>query len=383
MAHELSGRHILICNWRDTRNPEGGGSEVYVEHIAEGLLARGARVTIACAAHGGAPRDEVVDGVRFVRRGTKLSVYAQVFARVAMRRYGHVDAVVDVQNGLPFFTRLATRLPVVVLVHHVHKEQWPVVYPGMLGRVGWWIESRLAPRLYRRSQYVTVSQSSREELERLGVDGSRITVVHNGNEPGPTGSAKMPTPTLCVVGRLVPHKRIERAIDAVAELSLDLRDLTLDVVGSGWWEEELRSHAARVGVTDRVRFHGFVDEATKHQVYARSWVLAVPSLKEGWGLVVAEAGAHSTPAVAYRDAGGTRESIDDGVSGLLVDSPADFSRVLRDLLTDGELRRHLGDGARKRAHSYTWDHAQQSFATVLDHVLHGERVTGTDPEEIG
>jgi glycosyltransferase involved in cell wall biosynthesis len=383
MAPELSGRHILFCNWRDTRNPEGGGSEVYVEHVAKGLIARGARVTIACATHDGAPPDEVVDGVRFMRRGSKLTVYAEVLTRLAMRRFGRVDAVIDVQNGLPFFTRLATRRPVVVLVHHVHKEQWPVVFPGTLGRVGWWIESGLAPWLYRHSQYVTVSQASREELERLGVDGSRITVVHNGSDPGPTGSAKTSTPTLCVVGRLVPHKQVEHAIDAVAELSKDLPGLTMDVVGSGWWKDQLTAHAARLGVTHRVRFRGFLSEAAKHSVYARSWVMALPSMKEGWGLVVAEGGAHSTPTVAYRDAGGTRESIDDGVSGLLVDTPDGFTRGLRELLTDGELRRHLGDGARKRAHSYTWGHAQQSFATVLDHVLHGERVTGTDPDDVG
>ena len=48
-------------------------------------------------------------------------------------------------------------------------------------------------------------------------------------------------------------------------------------------------------------------------------MLALPSLKEGWGLVVGEAGMHGTPTVAYRCAGGTRESIEDGVSGLLVD----------------------------------------------------------------
>ncbi|RYJ06706.1 MAG: glycosyltransferase family 1 protein, partial [Actinomycetales bacterium] len=98
--------------------------------MAEALAARGHRVTIACAEHDAAPRDEVVNGVRYVRRGTKLHIYLTTPLRLLTRRYGKVDVVVDVQNGLPFFTRLATRGPVVVLVHHVHREQWPVVYPG-------------------------------------------------------------------------------------------------------------------------------------------------------------------------------------------------------------------------------------------------------------
>ena len=102
--------------------------------------------------------------MRFVRRGTHVGIYVLVMLHLLLRRFGRVDLVVDVQNGLPFFTRLATRRPVVVLVHHVHREQWPVVFPGRLGRVGWWIERRLAPALYRTSQYVAVSRATRGEL---------------------------------------------------------------------------------------------------------------------------------------------------------------------------------------------------------------------------
>ncbi|MDX6278320.1 MAG: hypothetical protein QOJ72_2448, partial [Nocardioidaceae bacterium] len=149
--------HILFCNWRDSQNAEGGGSERYVENMARGLVERGHRVTIACAAHDRAPRNEVVDGVRFVRRGRKMGIYLRTFLGILLGRYGRIDVVVDVQNGLPFFTRLATSKPVVVLVHHVHREQWPVVYQGLVGRIGWWIESRLSPRLYQHSQYVAVS----------------------------------------------------------------------------------------------------------------------------------------------------------------------------------------------------------------------------------
>ena len=134
------GRHVVFFNWRDTANPEGGGSERYVERMARGLVDRGARVTVFCAAHDAAPRDEVVDGVRFMRRGGKVDIYVRGVLHLLLRRLGPVDLVVDVQNGLPFFTPLGTRKPVVVLVHHVHREQWPVVYPGLIGRVGWWIE---------------------------------------------------------------------------------------------------------------------------------------------------------------------------------------------------------------------------------------------------
>ena len=359
--------HILFCNWRDTRNPEGGGSERYVEEMAAGLVARGHRVTIACAKHDRAPDDEVRDGIRFVRRGSKLDIYLVTFFRILFRRYGKVDVVVDVQNGLPFFTRLATRKPVVVLVHHVHREQWPVVYPGLIGRVGWWIESRLSPRLYRRSQYVTVSQASRLELIDLGIDRERITIVHNGTDPAPAvTNQRAADPALCVLGRLVPHKQVEHAIDALAAVRAGHPGATLDIVGDGWWDAELREHARAQGVEDAVTFHGFVDEQTKHEVLARSWIMLLPSLKEGWGIVIGEAGAHATPTIAYSSAGGTTESIDHKDSGLLVEDRDELIARTVDLVLDDELRNFLGEGAENKADSYSWTASRNRFADIIE-----------------
>ena len=377
---QLRGKQVVFLSWRDTRNPEGGGAERYLESMAAGLVERGASVTIFCAGHAAAPPDEVVDGVRFVRRGSKLSVYLQGMRALRRGELGRPDVVVDVQNGLPFFTRLVTRTPVVVLVHHVHREQWPVVYPGLTGRVGWFIERRVAPLLYRRSQYVAVSQATRGELQGLGVRGPRIAVVHNGTDPVvAVRPGKSPTPVVAVVGRLVPHKQVEHAIDAVLSLRATHPQLRLHVVGGGWWEARLHDYARVRGAGDAVVFEGHVDEARKHEIYEEAWVLALPSLKEGWGLVVGEAGMHGTPTVAYSDAGGTRESVVDGLSGILVPDRAGFAAAIGALLDDEETRERLGRGARVTSHAFTWGHAQESFAAVVTAVLQGRRVDALDP----
>jgi glycosyltransferase involved in cell wall biosynthesis len=336
--------------------------------MASGLVDRGARVTVFSAAYPGAPAEEERDGIRFVRRGTKLTVYRRGMAALARGHLGRPDVVVDAQNGIPFFTRLVSRRPIVVLVHHVHREQWPVVYPGIRGRIGWWIESRLAPRLYASQQYVTGSIATRDELVRLGVDPERIAIVHYGTDrPPPSDVPKSSQPQVCVVGRLVPHKQVEHAIDAVAELRQEIPDLTLTVVGSGWWEDRLHEHARKRGAGDYVRFTGQVDEATKERVYEQSWVQALPSLKEGWGLVVGEAALAGTPTIAYAAAGGTRESISDGVSGLLVDGYPELVSGLRKVLTDTELRRTISEGAREMGGRFAWSGTRDAFARVVVH----------------
>lgn len=357
---------VVFLNWRDLTHPEGGGSELYLERVAAGLSARGHRVTVFCADHGGAPRDEVRDGVRFVRRGGRASVYVRALLALRTGALGRPDVVVDVQNGMPFLSPLITRRPVVNVVHHVHREQWPVVFGPVVSRIGWFFESVVAPRVYRRSRYVVVSEVTRREVEALGVGSDRVEVVHNGSDAPPAGAApRSRTPLVVVLGRLVPHKRVELALEAVAALRPQLPHLRLAVVGQGWWDDRLRTRAAELGVEDAVDFHGFVDDATKHDLLASAWVLAQPSLKEGWGLSVVEAAAHGTPTVAFADAGGLAESVRDGVTGVLVHDNDGFVSALQHLLVDDVHRYRLGAAARLHAGDYTWEGAVASVAAVL------------------
>jgi glycosyltransferase involved in cell wall biosynthesis len=366
---------VVILNWRDRRNPEGGGSELYAEEVAARLARRGHAVTIFCAAHEAAPADETTDdGVRIVRRGTNRTVYLQAAWHHLRGRFGEHGVVVDVQNGMPFLARLYARRPVVVLVHHVHREQWHVVLGPALASFGWWVESWLSPRVHRRNRYVTVSAVSRAELAELGVDAGRITVVHNGT-PAVTGPPvpRTAAPSLLVLGRLVPHKRVELALRALAALSADHPGLTLTVAGRGWWLDPLRAEAERLGVADRVAFAGFVDDPAKHRLLASSWLHLVPSLKEGWGLSVIEAAAHGTPSVAFAEAGGVAESIVDGRTGALAADPDDFTAHVGALLRDDVARARMGQAARQHAANFSWEQTAERFAAVLD------EVTGTPP----
>jgi glycosyltransferase involved in cell wall biosynthesis len=360
-------RRIAFLVWRDTRHPEGGGSEVYVERMATWLAARGHDVTIVCAAHENAPADEVRDGVRFRRRGGWLTVYVRAFMWLASRGGRHTDVVVDVQNGLPFLSPLLRRRGRHILVHHVHREQWQIIYPGAKGRFGWWVESWLSPRLYRGVPYVTVSESTRNELGELGVRPDRIAIIHNGIAvPHPLDlGPRSATPRLCTVGRLVPHKQIEHALHVVSVLRHEVADLHLDIVGDGWWLGPLRECAAALGVTDVVTFHGYLDDAARDAVVDSSWLMLAPSVKEGWGISIMEAAARGVPALAYRTAGGVTESIVDGETGVLADHLDDMVAKVRNLLDDDEGRQIMAKKARDRASSFCWDVSAEAFEKRL------------------
>ncbi|MBG0567948.1 glycosyltransferase family 4 protein [Actinoplanes aureus] len=374
---DARGGHILFLNWRDTKHPEGGGSELFLDRIAAELIRQGHRVTLLCQAHGTAPAEEITpEGLRIVRRGGRHTVYLMAaltylagvlgLGPLSRRRIGRPDLIIDVGNGMPFLSRLYARRPVIALVHHVHREQWPVVFGPRVAKVGWWIESRLAVRVYRRCAYITVSESTREELVGLGVDRHRISVVHNGT-PEVTGPpiARTPHPSLMVLGRLVPHKRVEFALRATALLATELPDVELVVAGQGWWDEPLIRLAGDLCIEDRVSFAGFVSEERKHELLCGSWLMLMPSLKEGWGLTIVEAGARGTPSVAFRSAGGVADAMADGETGVLVDNEYEFYLEVRSLLLDVRRRTEMGAAAAAYARRFTWEKAGEAFAEVV------------------
>lgn len=358
---------ITFLAWRDPGHPEGGGSEEYVEQVARRLVRRGHEVTVRSATYPNGPADEVIDGVRHRRSGGRLTVYLKGLAFLLSPEGRRQDVVVDVVNGVPFCSPLVRRRTIVALVHHLHREQWSIIYPNWKGRLGWAVESRFTPWLYRNVPFVTVSQHSAADLVGIGVEPSRVTVVTNGlpHDVPPSDEPRSRAPRLCVVSRLVPHKQIEHAIHVVAALHRDFPGLHLDVVGDGWWRDRLVAETHREIATDLVTFHGHVRDDVRDRLLARSWLMVLPSVKEGWGISVTEAARQGTPTVGYRSSGGLVESIHDGRTGALVDDLDSMVAAVRDLLGDRPRLSEMSRHARDWADELDWDTTAEQFETAL------------------
>ena len=351
-------RILLLC-WRDSTHPQGGGSERYLERVGEYLAAHGHEVIFRTSKHMNGARREKRDGVTYSRAGGKFTVYPYALLALATGRFGKLDAVIDTQNGIPFFARLATRKPVVLLTHHCHKAQWPVAGP-FLSRLGWFLESKVAPRVYRGVPYVTVSRGSAADLEKLGVTG--IEIIENGVDPIPAHVPRLEREAglhLVTLSRLVPHKQIEHAIDTVAAVPGSV----LDIIGSGWWEAQLREYVEKHDLTDRVRFRGQVTEDYKHALLDRADIHLMPSRMEGWGLAVMEAAQHGVPTIGYRF--GLRDSVRDGETGVLVETLPELIAATRQLSDAPSRRAALGAAARDFAAGFSWESTGRRFEELL------------------
>lgn len=366
---------ILLLCWRDSTHPQGGGAERYLERVGEYLAAQGHEVVYRTAGHTDAPRRSYRNGVRFSRSGGKYSVYPKAWVGILLGRMGvgtlgGVDVVVDTQNGIPFFARLVAGVPTVLLTHHCHREQWPVAGP-VIARLGWFLESQVAPRIYRGAHYVTVSESSKSDLVDLGIRQQDIRIITNGIDPVPDNIpqlGKNHLTHLVTLSRLVPHKQIEHAVDTLAELSTS-HNVVLDIIGSGWWEDELREYARARGIAERVVFHGQVTEDYKHALLARAAVHIMPSRKEGWGLAVVEAAQHGVPTVGYATAGGLRDSIRDGETGLLAQDKEHLTQLTARLLDHPDLRASYGTTAREWVGGFSWTTTGARFEELLSELV--------------
>jgi glycosyltransferase involved in cell wall biosynthesis len=353
-------------------HPEAGGAEKYVHEIGK-RLAKDHEVTLLSARSPGLAEKEVIDGINIVRQGGKYSQYFRVAAFLLIHSKEY-DVVVDDINGVPFFSPIFSRVPSVAIIHHL--VGWPIfrkelAFPlSIIGFLG----ERSIPAVYSGRPFVTVSISSKNELEDFGIKESLISVIPNAIDfPCDTRSEKAPVPRIIYFGRVKDYKRLDHVIRALKEVKGAIPNVELVVAGRG----ELNSYVdlvTELGLGDSVRFLGEVDDEEKKRLLSTSWVFVTASMKEGWGISVIEANACGTPAVAY-DVPGLRDSIRDGVTGRLVTDGdiQSLARALTSLVSDEALRTRLSNGSREWAKEFSWDKSAGDFEHLLRQSIDGKR----------
>jgi phosphatidylinositol alpha-1,6-mannosyltransferase len=227
-----------------------------------------------------------------------------------------------------------------------------------------------------RSADVTIAASrhSAQLATGLGADPGRLRMIPHGVDvPGPRREAHAARPTILTVARMDElykgHDTLARALPLVLASAPDAQWV---IAGDGvlrpWVERLVRAH----GVEHGVRFLGRVSDEERDGWLDRSHVFAMPARVpgggggEGYGIAYLEAGAHGLPVVAG-DAGGARDAVVDGVTGLLV-PPADHVAVaaaLTALLADAPRAHALGRAGRERAQALAWPHIVRRIEDVV------------------
>lgn len=353
--------NIAILNWRDLSHPDAGGAEVFVHEVGRQWVEEGHSVTLVSSRPPGLPSIDDQDGLRIRRIGRLRDGSHHFLApRAAVSEATMPDVLLESVNTIPYLLPLRRSLstPFVTLVHQMAREVWRYHLPAPLALVARSGEPHLYSP-YRRRPIVAVSNSTKVDLKEAGVRDVKV-IPQGGPGPLPLEVEKESDPTFLFVGRLARNKRPHHALEAFRLIRRDLPTASLWVIGDGPMRAKLMRDAP-----PGTRFFGRVDRLELFERMARAHLLLITSVREGWGLVVTEANARGTPAIAY-NVPGLRDSIRPGRTGEVIEArPDSLAAAAIALIRDGEA---YGD-TRLRALSWaaelTWGTTAEALLALL------------------
>jgi glycosyltransferase involved in cell wall biosynthesis len=340
---------LLIVNHRDIYHPQAGGAEVVLYEVGRRLTKK-ADVTWFAESVRGRRSEELVDGIRVKRRGKKytLHLYSLIEAK------NHEIVVDSVAHAAPFFSYKVNR-NTVAIVHHIHQDvlRFEVNYLQAM------VLRTLEKGIRNYDNIVTVSNTTKRGLLKLGVDEEKVHVIYNGVDhekyrPG----EKSEKPMILWIGRM---KRYKNPFDSLRIYKRLAKKAEMVVVGGGDLAEEF----ARIAMGMGVKYLGKVTEEEKIRLYQRAWVVLSTSYIEGWGMTVVEANACGTPVVAYAT-GSMSEIIQEDVNGFLVPyKEYDYAaKVINTILEEGTIA-ELSKKSLEESMKYSWEKTADEYMRYL------------------
>ena len=358
---------ILIFNWRDIKHTFAGGAEVYVHEIAKRWVKKGHKVILFCGNDGKHARHEIYDGVEVIRRGGFYFVYVWAFVYYMLKLRKQTDIIIDAQNGIPFFTPLYARKPIFCLMHHVHQEYLRTSLTHPLYLLAYFLEQKVMPLVYRNVKFMTVSNSTKQDMEKLRLGKAGIDIVYpgvdiNNLKPG----TKAQNPMILYLGRLKSYKSIDVFIKSAPVILKQFPHATFVIAGFGEEERKLKKLTKTLGVFDKFSFQGKVSEEEKIRLYQKAWVFVNPSLLEGWGITTIEANACGTPVVAS-NVPGLRDSVKNPHTGFLVKygNEQDFAEKVTLLLGNPSMLHAMSAEAITWAENFDWEKSAEKSLQII------------------
>jgi len=354
-------------NWRDISNPDAGGAEVLTHEIAKRLINRNHDITLFTSGYPNAPPYENIDGLNIVRQGGKFSVYEKA-KKYYKQNKNNYDLIIDEINVKPFLTPkyVKNEKPVVALIHQISPEQFMFELPFPLNYLGRYYLEKKWLSYYKEIFTVTVSDSTKKDLERLGF--RRITIIPEGISTRPLDAIaeKESDPTIVFIGRLKRHKLPDHALRAFSIIKNHIPEAKLWVIGDGYMRKELET---KFGTKD-VTFFGYIGPELKYSLLRRAHLVLVPAIREGWALVVTESNAMGTPVIAY-DVSGLRDSVIHNETGVLVkdNSPTGLALSAIHLLRNRSLLARYSYTCLLYSKQFSWDTTTDIFENMIRDVM--------------
>ncbi len=366
--------NVLILNWKDIKNPDVGGAEIILYELSKRLVGDGHTVTWFCRSFPGAKPEETIDGIRVIRRGNRFTVYWQAYRYYRSLRV-KPDRVLDCVNTICWQTPLyVSKEKRIAYVNQLAKEVLFYELPPILAHIAYMLEP-LEYLTYRDTKFLCYSESVKKDITTFGIPETNIStfpigIDHDRYKPG----KKSRDPLFLFVARLTAMKRPDLCVEAMRLIVQKYPKAKLAMVGYGPMERKIgdmiRTYELEKNVYLVNKDHLFFDAHPKDQkvkLMQQAWALLMPSVKEGWGMVVTEAAACGTPSIVT-DVTGLRDSVTHDMTGRHISSNPSVEELagsMMQLISDNEKRIRLSREAQKYTETFEWETSFRIFLSRI------------------
>lgn len=367
--------NILILNWKDVRNPEAGGAEIIAHIFARNLAKEGNNVVMLTRHFKGGTKEETIDGVKILRRGNRITVYFEAYLYYR-RLIKKPDLVIDMVNTICWQTSLyVPKKKRILYVNQLAKEVFFYELPWPLSKLCFFLEP-MEYKTYKDTKTVCYSKSTRDDLISFGINKKNIHVFPLGldHKRYKTGEKKSIDPLFIFVARIVKMKKPDLCVKAMANIIKKYPRAKLAIIGNGPYEKDLGRLIVKLNLSDSVSIvnknNFYVDNKLgdkKVELMQKAWVILLPSVKEGWGMVITEAAACGTPAIVS-NVTGLRDSVLKNKTGLVLSkspSIAELTKAMTMFIEDNGLRTKMSNEAITFSNLFSWEKSYKKFKEII------------------
>lgn len=238
--------------------------------------------------------------------------------------------------------------------HEVWNDYW-YEYMGRVGVFGLVIE-RIVSKI--SSNTIAVSDMTKKNLESLGLDVQKITVVPNGIDLDRI-LAISPANKICdilFIGRLIKEKNVDILLKSMTRFFFKNPAAKLHIIGQGPEKEKLLTLVENLGVHDNAEFFDFMEYGELLGRIKSSKVLVLPSSREGFGIVVIEAFACGTPVVTVKAKRNAAQYLVNSSCGCVVElDPDAIADSIEKIIQNNSLHQDMSRAAVEKSKNYDWN----------------------------
>lgn len=364
---------ILVINWQDIKNPLGGGAEVHMHEIFKRIASMGNDVTIFASMFEGAKQEEIIDGIKIIRAGSRslFNFYVPIYYKKIFKNQ-KFDIIIDDLNKIPFYTPIYVKEPLLAISHHffgksIFREANPISASYV------YFSEKIVDYVYKNTPFAVVSQSTLDEFINRGFNKNLFSIVHNAitQEQFPMKvEQKYENPTITYFGRLKKYKSVDHLVKAFAIVNKEIPNANLHFLGKGDFQPYLEKIVKDLHLNDKTKFFGFISEEDKIKYLSLAHCVVNTSMKEGWGITNIEANACGT-AVISANVPGLRDSVKDGESGLLYEygNINQLAERILSILQNRQLYDKLSIGAINWAKQFSWDNSAKLMMDKIEQIV--------------